>query len=196
MRTMRWIVAAAFVLGGSGWPARLLSAEDNNEIGVYCDDAAEPGPTTVGFLSLLLSGSAGVAGERDAQWNALVDEYLKKAYFPRNPSSATQAGLHQYDNSIEDYSQAAQIEEIQLLHLYEKRVEEFSPAGLDAVNAADRQILLGQIRSQLLTLEKIQPLEKNPDIYSGGVSGSIYVLMNRKFAPAEDRLRSAIAREK
>jgi uncharacterized protein (DUF885 family) len=149
-----------------------------------------------GFLGLLLSGSASVAGERDTQWNALVDEYLEKVYFPRNPSSATQAGLHQYDNSIEDYSKVAQTEELQILHLYEKQVEEFSPAGLDAVNAADRQILLGQIRSQLLTLEKIQPLEKNPDIYSGGVTGSIYVLMNRKFAAAEDRLRNAIAREK
>ena len=53
---------------------------------------------SAGFLGLLLNGTAAFAGERDTQWNALVDEYLEKAYFPRNPSSATQAGFHQYDN--------------------------------------------------------------------------------------------------
>src|ERR1700688_1002316 len=148
------------------------------------------------FFGLFLSAFATFAGERDTQWNALVDEYLDKFYFPRSPSAPTQAGLHQYDNSIEDYSQAARDADIQKLHAYEKRVEEFSPTGLDAVNTADRQILLGLIRSQLLSLEKIKALEKNPDIYSSGATGAIYVLMSRKFAPPEDRLRSVIARER
>jgi uncharacterized protein (DUF885 family) len=150
----------------------------------------------VAFLGLLLSGFAAFSGERDTQWNGLVDEYLDKFYFPRSPSTATQSGLHQYDNSIEDYSKAGRDADIQKLHEYEKRVEEFSPAGLDSVNAADRLILLGSIRSQLLSLEKIKVLEKNPDIYSSGATGAIYVLMSRKFAPPEDRLRSVIAREK
>jgi uncharacterized protein (DUF885 family) len=148
------------------------------------------------FLGFLLNGFATFAGERDVQWNGLVDEYLDKFYFPRSPSTATQSGLHQYDNSIEDYSKAGRDADVQKLHEYEKRVEEFSPAGLDAVNTADRLILLGSIRSQLLSLEKIKALEKNPDIYSSGATGAIYVLMSRKFAPPEDRLRSVIAREK
>lgn len=147
-------------------------------------------------LGLLAAGQGLLAGERDGQWNALVDEFLEKFYFPRNPSTATVAGLHQFDREVEDYTMAGQEEEIRLLHAYEKRVEEFSPTGLDAVNAADRLILLGTIRSQLLSHEKIRPLEKNPDIYSSGATGTIYVLMSRKFAPAEERLRSVIAREK
>jgi uncharacterized protein (DUF885 family) len=150
----------------------------------------------VAFFGLFLSAFATYAGERDTQWNALVDEYLDKFYFPRSPSTATQSGLHQYDNSIEDYSEAGRDADIQKLHEYEKRVQEFSPAGLDAVNTADRLILLGSIRSQLLSLEKIKGLEKNPDIYSSGATGAIYVLISRKFAPPEDRLRSVIAREK
>jgi uncharacterized protein (DUF885 family) len=150
----------------------------------------------VAFLGIFLGGLVTYAGERDTQWNGLVDEYLDKFYFPRSPSTATQSGLHQYDNSIEDYSKAGRDADVQKLHEYEKRVEEFSPAGLDAVNTADRLILLGSIRSQLLSLEKIKALEKNPDIYSSGATGAIYVLMSRKFAPPEDRLRSVIAREK
>src|SRR5580700_576066 len=142
------------------------------------------------LFGLFLGALATFAGERDTQWNALVDEYLDKFYFPRSPSTATQSGLHQYDNSIEDYSRAGRDVDIQKLHQYEKRVEAFSPAGLDAVNSADRLILLGQIRSQLLSLEKIKALEKNPDVYSSGATGAIYVLISRKFAPPEDRLRS------
>ena len=48
----------------------------------------------------------------------------------------------------------------------------------------------------LLTLETIKPWEKNPDYYSTGISGSAFSLMERKFAPPEDRLRSLIARER
>jgi uncharacterized protein (DUF885 family) len=46
-----------------------------------------------------------------------------------------------------------------------------------------------------LTLQTLRPLEKDPDAYSAGVTNSVYVLMNRKFAPPEDRLRSVTARE-
>jgi uncharacterized protein (DUF885 family) len=136
------------------------------------------------------------AAEPTAQWNALVDEYLDKVYFPLNPTTATQAGIHNFDSEMEDYSRAGVDAEVRKLRDFATRLDQFPDAGLPPVDAADRQILLGTIRSQLLTLEKIRPLEKNPDVYSGGVTASIYVLMVRKFAPADERLRSAVAREK
>ena len=45
-------------------------------------------------------------------------------------------------------------------------MEQFPATGLRAVDAADRKILLGEIRSQLPTEEKLNPLERNLDIYS------------------------------
>src|SRR6516162_5112387 len=136
------------------------------------------------------------ASDPGQDWNALVDDFLEKVYFPHNPSIATVAGLHRYDSEIEAYS-AEEIEaENRLLHEYETRAAGFQAAGLGPVDAADREILLGHIRSELLTSEVLRPQEKNPDIYSGGVTGSVYVLMERKFAPPEVRLRSVIAREK
>ena len=62
--------------------------------------------------------------------------------------------------------------------------------------AADRQILLNSIGSNLLTLEVIRPWEKNPDSYSSGITNSAFVLMERPFAPANDRLRALVEREK
>ncbi|HEY2119835.1 MAG TPA: DUF885 domain-containing protein [Candidatus Acidoferrum sp.] len=151
----------------------------------------------IGCLLVMQFGIGTIeATDRPTEWNALVDEYLDKVYFPQNPTAATAAGIHRYDGQIEEYSREAANEEIRTLHEYEMRVLQFPADGLKAVDAADRQILLGEIRSELLTLEAIRPLEKNPDIYSSGITNSVYVLMNRKFAPAEDRLRSVIQRER
>ena len=48
----------------------------------------------------------------------------------------------------------------------------------------------------MLTLETIRPWEKNADNYSSTCANAAFALMERKFAPADDRLRSLIAREK
>jgi len=149
----------------------------------------------LGLVLFVLCASRGLAADRNKVWNALVDEYLEKVYFPQNPSSATVAGMHQHDSEIEAYSAKEVDAEIRTLHEYEARVAQFPLAGLGPVESADREILLGQIRSTLLTLEVLRPREKNPDMYSSGATGSIYVLMIRKFAPSEARLRSAIGRE-
>jgi uncharacterized protein (DUF885 family) len=52
------------------------------------------------------------------------------------------------------------------------------------------------VKSDLLSLETIRGWEKNPDRYSGGITSSAFVIMARKFAPPEERLKSLIAREK
>jgi uncharacterized protein (DUF885 family) len=146
-------------------------------------------------VALVAAGMA-MAADRGADWNALVDEYLEKVYYPLNPSAATAAGIHQYDGEMEDYSEAGKTAEIRTLREYEDRVSQFPANGLKAVDAADRQILLGEIRSQLLALEKIRLREKDPDVYSSGLTNSVYVLMNRTFAPVDVRLNSVIQREK
>ncbi|HMI52948.1 MAG TPA: DUF885 domain-containing protein [Candidatus Saccharimonadales bacterium] len=130
------------------------------------------------------------------KWNALVDEYLDQAAFHFKPTDGTSAGLHQYDALLEDYSRSAIASNIRVLHQFEKRVARFNGKGLSQTEAADREIVLGNIRSSLLTLEVIRPWEKNPDTYSGGITNSIYVIMNRKFASSDDRLKPVIAREK
>lgn len=128
-------------------------------------------------------------------FHTLADRYFNDVYFHFSPTAGTAAGLHQYDTQLEDYSAAGIQKEIAALHEYEKKVEAIDPSALDASVAGDREILLNNIRSQLLTLEIIRPWEKNPDIYSSGVTGSIFVIMERPYAPADTRLRAVVARE-
>jgi hypothetical protein len=129
-------------------------------------------------------------------WNALVDQYFDQVYFKFAPTAGTSAGLHQYDTQLEDFSRAGVDRNTAALRDFEKRVESFDGKSLSETEAADRESVLSNIRGTLLTLETIRPWEQNPDTYSSGMTNSIYTIMSRKFASTDDRLRSAIAREK
>jgi uncharacterized protein (DUF885 family) len=145
------------------------------------------------FLALAATtASASASGN----WDALADEYLDQAYFKFSPTSGTAAGLHQYDPQLEDYSRSGIDRQIAVLRNFQKRIASVDPHLLNEIAAGDRDILLSNIRGTLLELETIRPWEKNPDIYSSGVTNSIYVIMSRRFASPDERLRSAVAREK
>jgi uncharacterized protein (DUF885 family) len=129
-------------------------------------------------------------------FNFLTDQFFSDVYFHFAPTAGTSAGLHQYDTQLEDYSAANIQKQIAALHTFEKKVEAIATSALDASVAADREILLNNIRSQLLTLEVIRPWEKNPDIYSSGITNSAFVIMERPYASTNIRLRALVAREK
>ena len=126
----------------------------------------------------------------------LADQYFDQVYFKFSPTTGTSAGLHQYDTQLEDYSAAGVQREITALHTFEKKLEAIDPKALDAEPAADYEILLNSIRSQLVQLEVIRGWEKNPDSYSSGVTNSIFVIMERPYAPVNVRLRAAVERER
>jgi uncharacterized protein (DUF885 family) len=107
-------------------------------------------------------------------------------------------GYHQYHTKLENYSHKSVDAEIAALKNFERRIEAIQPSmdAADFVPRSDREIVLGNIRSQLLTLETIRPWEKNADNYSSTCANAAFVLMERKFAPPDERLRSLIARER
>ncbi len=129
-------------------------------------------------------------------FNFIADQFFSDVFFHFAPTAATTAGLHQYDTQLEDFSAANIQKEIAALHTYEKKVEAIDPSALDASVAGDRQILLNNIRSELLTLEVIRPWEKNPDIYSSGITNAAFVIMERPYASTNIRLRALVEREK
>ena len=129
-------------------------------------------------------------------FQTLAEQYFTDVYFRFSPTGGTQAGFHQYDTQLEDYSATAVQKNIAALHSYEGKIAAIPPASLDASVAADREILLNSIRSQLLSLETIRNWEKDPDSYSSGITSSIFTLMERPFAPVNTRLKAAVARER
>jgi uncharacterized protein (DUF885 family) len=153
-------------------------------------------PCLLGASILSAYTRTAIAQDANQAFVAVSDAYFDQVYFPYQPTAGTTAGYHQYDARLEDFSHKNIEAEISALHAFERRVEAIPAASLSQVARGDRELVLSSIRSNLLTLEVIRPFEKNPDSYSGAVSNAAFTLMERKFAPPEDRLRSLIAREK
>ena len=132
------------------------------------------------------------------QFEKVSDEYFDQLYFHYGPTNGTLVGYHQYDGQLEDFSRKNIDAEIAQLKDFQRRLEAIHPdqSPADFVPRSDREIVLGNIRSTLLTLETIRPWEKNADNYSSTCANGAFTLMERKFASPDDRLRSLIARER
>jgi uncharacterized protein (DUF885 family) len=135
--------------------------------------------------------------ESKMAFDRIADEYFDQVYFPYQPTQGTLAGYHQYDGKLEDASHASIQAEVAALQNLEKRLQAMqSAASFDPTTRGDFQIVLGNIRSRLLTLQIIRPWQKDPDVYSGWVANGAFTLIERKFASSDNRLRSLIARER
>jgi len=88
------------------------------------------------------------------QFEKVSNEYFDQVFFHFNPTEGTQVGYHQYDAQLEDYSRKNIDAEIAALKSFEKRIEAIHPdnAPSDLVPRSDREMVLGNIRSELLTL--------------------------------------------
>src|SRR5512133_2966838 len=147
------------------------------------------------LVSLTLAAAC-LAQTRDADFAKLADRYFDQVMFRYDPVQATQAGFHQYDALLPAGTRAEVEEELAALRKFETEVAKFDARGLSASAAADRELVLSQIRGQILSLDTIRMWEKNPDVYSSGSTSAIFTIMSRSFAPPAERLKSAIARER
>lgn len=125
----------------------------------------------------------------------LADEYFSQLTFKFAPTSGTLVGLHQYDSQLEDYSQAGVAREVAALKEFEAKFDAVDESKLDLSTQGDLEMVRNNIRGNLLELETICRWEKDPDNYSSGIANSAFSIMERRFAPPDDRLRSLIARE-
>lgn len=149
---------------------------------------------------LMATATSAYAAKDDwkQQFQKVSDAYFDTVYFHYAPSNGTSVGYHQYDAQLEDYSRKNIDAEIADLKSFERRIEVIQPdnAKVDFVPRSDREIMLANIRSQLLTLEVIRPWEKDADDYSSTCANAAFTLMERDFAPPDERLHSLVARER
>jgi uncharacterized protein (DUF885 family) len=97
---------------------------------------------------------------------------------------------------LEDYSRAEVDRETADLNKFEAQFAAVPEDQLSLTSQGDRDLLLANIHSELLSLNTIRLWEKDPDQYSSGIANSAFVLMERTFASPDVRLRSLVAREK
>ncbi|HZQ67062.1 MAG TPA: DUF885 domain-containing protein [Terriglobales bacterium] len=130
-----------------------------------------------------------------AEVNQLIDRYFD-FYFRNHPTAATAVGFHQFDGKLEDFSRQALTSEIAGLKDFQARFDSVVDSDMPADARVDRELVRSAIKARLLELESIQMWRKDPDLYTSSVSYSVFLVMKRNFAPAEERLRAVIARER
>ncbi len=124
---------------------------------------------------------------------AVVEASYFDQYYRYSPSSATALGVHDYDDALDDMSAAAFAARIDSLHRLGARLDaaRTHQTPRDSIDA----VLIGNaIDAELLELERVQGWRHNPMWYIYLPSSAVHGLIKRDFAPANQRLRSVIAR--
>ena len=119
--------------------------------------------------------------ESSMPWETFATRVIAE-YYERNPESAVDAGLHEYDGQISDYSLEALDE--YALWLDAVVAEASAYDELEGIEAFERDYLLNQMRGQLFWLRESNYPKKNPLFYSASVS----VYVDREYAPLEERI--------
>jgi uncharacterized protein (DUF885 family) len=152
---------------------------------------------SIGLAAALL-GAAPPAGSgpgsADAQYVALAKSYYYQE-FKLNPIEATETGVHDYDDQIGDFSAAGIAAGLALDRSTLQQLDAIDRSQLSTDVALDATLLKNTIDDDLLLNDTLQQWRHNPDNYTQAASGAVFVVMSKDYAPIEQRMKYAIARE-
>src|SRR2546426_190827 len=95
------------------------------------------------------------AGSGDRTFRQLAKDILDDRY-RRHPSEATDLGMHQYDDQLEDRSQAAISAELEALKNFRSKLMAVDPTSLTQTSALDREQLLHAMDEGVLRIDTIR----------------------------------------
>lgn len=125
-------------------------------------------------------------------FTAFVDAYWD-GFFRANPTSATYNGVHTFDATLEDMSAAHFARRVDQLKAQAAQLAQILPE-LSGEEKVDGLILSNAIAAELHEIETLAGWKSNPMAYAGKTGESLDLLMKRDYAPAAERLQSAIGR--
>lgn len=163
--------------------------------GTALKTAAQTAPRLAGDQTAAPASQAGQSSASDQAFEKFVDEYFD-GYFRFNPASATSAGIHKYDSELPAYSQADIHSEIARNQTALRDLAGIPSDGLSANNQLDATVLGSLINGRLVDLANIRTWAKDPRFYNTQAGYALYTLIERSFAPLDDRLKSLIDRER
>ena len=124
---------------------------------------------------------------------------LERSYtfwsFSLEPTGATDAGIHTYDERLADYSPAAQRAQMTRLRAYRNELAGLQPPpGASPHEVVDYLLIRSNLEADWWSRVVLRDLARNPTVYEGECSNGIFSIVKRQYASDEVRLHSAIAR--
>jgi hypothetical protein len=126
----------------------------------------------------------------DAALQTAVDAFMD-GWFERNPVQAANAGKHEYDGKLPDWSPEGLAANLAWLKSQRDAFAAIDPASLDPQGRFRREYVLAVIDGQVFWLEEADAPRTNPAYYAGDVSPSMY--LTREYAPLPQRMAAFVA---
>jgi uncharacterized protein (DUF885 family) len=125
----------------------------------------------------------------DAAFAKLAERFLAR-YLELSPVDATIAGEHRWDGRWPDVSVAGDTAYRAFVEQTRSELGKLSRPALNAQNQVDAEILDGQLRLSVFTLDALKPAEKNPMFYTNLIGEGLDPLVSREFGTKEQRMTS------
>src|SRR5205809_4546907 len=134
------------------------------------------------------------ATPEDDRFQKLAKDYIE-GLLQVSPEYATSLGDHRFDDKLSDYSDEAEAKELKRAKDFRQQIEAFSDlTKLTGPNKVDVRLLKDNIDNEIFGIEELKEREWNPLLYNESLANSLYLLVARDFAPAEQRAASIRAR--
>jgi hypothetical protein len=147
-----------------------------------CRQSPPPAPAAVAPV-------ASAKAPAQSPWQQAVDGFVA-GWFERNPAQAANAGKHEFDGKLPDWSPAGLKASGDWLHAQRAALAAFPDDELDSVQRFQRDYALAVIDGQLFWLEESGFPNSNPAFYAGDLSPSMY--LTRPYAPLPERMAAFI----
>jgi uncharacterized protein (DUF885 family) len=147
---------------------------------------------TATFLLFALS-SPGQAATNIQKFEKLSGEILEtlQSFYP---VTATEMGVHSYDNRLADYSSSSVSKMIKKLDDYEKRLYKLRKTSFDPAQRIDYKLIKSNVDIALQNLQQIAWHRKCPQPYIDEAVNGIYFLLLSQHAPLSEKLHLILSR--
>jgi len=125
------------------------------------------------------------AAKADAGWPAFVDSFIESR-FKADPYFAIQAGRHEFDGQMPDWSRAALDADVAELRKFQADLAKFDPVALTPPERFELEYLRWVADAQLFWLTSAESPYRNPAWYLEKLDPSMY--LTREYAPLPKRL--------
>ena len=139
-------------------------------------------------LCLVLSAATTKATPQDEAFQKVAKEYVENL-LKTHPEYATELGDHRFDGELTDYSAETRAKALANAKQFLQKLQPLTDTSkLTGPNQVDVRILRENIEGDIFDFEEMKESEWNPLVYNQSLANSLYLLVARDFAPAEQRI--------
>jgi uncharacterized protein (DUF885 family) len=136
------------------------------------------------------AGPAPLPADPQIAWNHFATQYVEDT-FRAQPFFAAQAGRHEFDGKMPDWSTAGLARELERLKQAHAQAEAFDPAPLTDTQRFEREYLLSVLNGEIFWIERARAPYTNPAWYIDRLDPEVY--LTREYAPLATRMKAYIS---